>query len=73
MKKLPPIHRVALLFNANKIYDREIITGIGHYLGSTRACWDLYLEEDFHCRLAGIESFHYLGRLGARQGADGEN
>jgi hypothetical protein len=30
-------HRIALLFNANKVYDREIITGIGKYLLSTRA------------------------------------
>ena len=22
-------HRIALLFNANKVYDREIITGVG--------------------------------------------
>lgn len=50
-------HRIALLFNANKVYDREIITGIGHYLRSTRVAWDLFLEEDFRCRLAGIERF----------------
>jgi LacI family transcriptional regulator len=42
--------RVALLFNANKVYDREIVTGIGSYLSSTRAAWDLYMEEDFRCR-----------------------
>jgi LacI family transcriptional regulator len=42
--------RVALLFNANKVYDREIIAGIGHYLSSTRTAWDLYMEEDFRCR-----------------------
>ncbi|HTH60428.1 MAG TPA: DNA-binding transcriptional regulator [Paraburkholderia sp.] len=52
-----PPHRIALLFNANKVYDREIITGIGHYLRSTRVAWDLFLEEDFRCRLAGIERF----------------
>ena len=50
-------HRIALLFNANKVYDREIITGIGNYLLSTRVAWDLFLEEDFRCRLAGIEHF----------------
>ena len=50
-------HRIALLFNANKVYDREIIAGIGHYLHSTRVAWDLFLEEDFRCRLAGIERF----------------
>ena len=58
MKKLPTTHRIALLFNANKIYDRGIITGIGHYLSSTRASWDLFLEEDFRCRLSGIERWH---------------
>lgn len=30
------IHRIALLFNANKVYDREIIAGIGDYMRSTR-------------------------------------
>jgi len=50
-------HRIALLFNANKVYDREIITGIGKYLLSTRVAWDLFLEEDFRARLNGIEHF----------------
>jgi LacI family transcriptional regulator len=52
-----PSHRIALLFNANKVYDREIITGIGKYLLSTRVAWDLFLEEDFRARLNGIERF----------------
>jgi LacI family transcriptional regulator len=55
MKTVPPAHRIALLFNGGKIYDRGIITGIGNYLSSTRASWDLFLEEDFLCRLKGIE------------------
>jgi LacI family transcriptional regulator len=50
-------HRIALLFNANKVYDREIIAGIGQYLSSTRVAWDLFLEEDFRCRLVGIDRF----------------
>ncbi len=50
-------HRIALLFNANKVYDREVIVGIGNYLLSTRVAWDLFLEEDFRCRLHGIERF----------------
>jgi LacI family transcriptional regulator len=58
MKTLPPVHRIALLFNGSKIYDRGIITGIGNYLSSTRASWDLFLEEDFLCRLRGIERWH---------------
>ena len=48
-------HRIALLFNANKIFDREIVEGIAAYLGSTRAAWDLFLEEDFRLRLTGID------------------
>jgi LacI family transcriptional regulator len=50
-------YRIALLFNANKIYDRGIISGIGSYLSSTRVAWDLFLEEDFRCRLKGIENW----------------
>ncbi|SFV13274.1 XylR family transcriptional regulator [Pseudoduganella namucuonensis] len=53
--KTTKTHRIALLFNANKIFDRDIISGIAAYLGSTRAAWDLYLEEDFRLRLGDIE------------------
>jgi len=52
-------HRIALLFNANKIFDREVIAGIAAHLSSTRASWDLFLEEDFRLRLPGIE--HWQG------------
>ncbi|MFC5742350.1 XylR family transcriptional regulator [Dyella tabacisoli] len=47
-------HRIALLFNANKVYDRQVIAGIGHYLKSTRVEWDLFMEEDFRSRTLGI-------------------
>ncbi|WEF33867.1 XylR family transcriptional regulator [Pseudoduganella chitinolytica] len=50
-------HRIALLFNANKIFDREVITGIAGYLASTRTAWDLFLEEDFRARLSGIDQW----------------
>lgn len=50
-------HSITLLFNANKVYDRNIIEGIGHYLQSTKVDWDLYLEEDFLCRLEHIEEW----------------
>ncbi|MDB5999007.1 MAG: AraC family transcriptional regulator [Rhizobacter sp.] len=53
-KPLHAPHRVALLFNANKVYDREIIAGVGSYLQSTRVSWDLFLEEDFRARLPGM-------------------
>lgn len=51
-------HHVALLFNANKVYDREIISGIGAYLRSTRAEWDLFIEDDFRARLASLAQWH---------------
>ena len=54
-------HHIALLFNANKIYDREIIEGIGAYLHSTRADWDLFLEDDFRARLTGLAQWHVDG------------
>ena len=50
-------HHIALLFNGNKVYDREIISGIGAYLSSTRVLWDLFLEEDYRCRLQDIENW----------------
>ena len=50
-------HRIALLFNANKIFDREVIGGIADYMGSRRSVWDLFLEDDFRLRLAKIDSW----------------
>ncbi|MCL9780007.1 XylR family transcriptional regulator [Vibrio sp. S4M6] len=41
------IFRILLLFNANKIYDREIIEGVGKYIASTGACWEVYVEDDY--------------------------
>lgn len=51
------VHRIALLFNGNKVFDRDVIGGIADYLGSTRSAWDLYLEEDFRLRLQGFEQW----------------
>ena len=50
-------HRIALLFNANKVYDRQIMTGIGDYLKSTRVVWDLFMEEDFRSRTIDIREW----------------
>jgi LacI family transcriptional regulator len=47
-------YRIALLFNANKTFDREVLEGIADYLGSTRVVWQVFMEEDFCLRLAGI-------------------
>ncbi len=50
-------HSITLLFNANKVYDRQVIEGIGHYLQSSKVDWDIYLEEDFLCRLENIQDW----------------
>jgi LacI family transcriptional regulator len=50
-------YRIALLFNANKVYDRQVITGIGQYLTFTRVKWDLFMEEDFRSRTVGIRQW----------------
>jgi len=55
----PKSHRIALLFNGNKIFDREVMAGVAAYLKGTRSAWELYFEEDFRLRLAGIE--HWQG------------
>ncbi|SFU81836.1 XylR family transcriptional regulator [Pseudoduganella namucuonensis] len=57
--KTTKVHRIALLFNANKIFDHEVIAGIAAYFGSTRTAWDIFVEEDFRLRLPGIE--HWQG------------
>ena len=50
-------HSITLFFNANKVYDRQVIEGVGHYLQSSKVDWDVYLEEDFSCRLENISEW----------------
>lgn len=50
-------HSISLLFNANKVYDRQVIEGIGHYLQSSKVDWDVYLEEDFLTRLEHLDEW----------------
>jgi LacI family transcriptional regulator len=50
-------HSITLLFNANKVYDRQVIEGIGRYLQTSRVSWDIYLEEDFLTRLDHIDEW----------------
>lgn len=50
-------HSITLLFNANKVYDRQVIEGIGHYLQTSKVNWDIYLEEDFLARLEHIDEW----------------
>ncbi|MEL6186595.1 MAG: DNA-binding transcriptional regulator [Myxococcota bacterium] len=48
-------HRITLLFNANKVYDRRVIQGIGEYLHGSESRWDVYLDEDFRYRERTLE------------------
>ncbi|MBC3766896.1 XylR family transcriptional regulator [Neptunicella marina] len=50
-------HSITLLFNASKVYDRNVIEGIGSYLQTSKADWDLYLEEDFMARLEHLDDW----------------
>lgn len=54
MKRQPASrrHRVTLLFNANKAYDRQVIEGVGEYLQASQARWDIFIEEDFRIHAA---------------------
>ena len=49
--------RITLLFNANKVYDRQVIEGIGEYLQASQCDWDIFLEEDFTTHLDNFEDW----------------
>ncbi len=38
-------HRITLLFNANKAYDRQVVEGVGEYLQASQSEWDIFIEE----------------------------
>jgi LacI family transcriptional regulator len=48
-------YRITLLFNANKAYDRQIIEGVGEYLQASQCRWDIFIEEDFRCRIDSLK------------------
>lgn len=50
-------YRITLLFNANKVYDRQVIEGIGEYLQASQCEWDIFLEEDFVTHLDNFEAW----------------
>lgn len=56
-----PLHSISLLFNANKVYDRQVIEGIGHYLQTSKVNWDVYLEEDCLARLNNLQNWQVDG------------
>jgi LacI family transcriptional regulator len=45
------LYRITLLFNANKVYDRQVIEGIGEYIQASQCEWDIFLEEEFTTNL----------------------
>ncbi|WP_133010354.1 XylR family transcriptional regulator [Marinomonas flavescens] len=52
-------YRLNLVFNANKIYDRQVVEGIGEYLQAAQCDWDVYFEDDFRSRVDGLT--HWKG------------
>ncbi len=50
-------HRITLLFNANKAYDRQVVEGVGEYLQASQSEWDIFIEEDFRTRLDNISQW----------------
>ena len=53
--------RIALLFDANPAFNRDIVAGIAAYFGSIGAAWELFVEEDFRLRLSAIEQWQVDG------------
>ncbi|MBP2168972.1 LacI family transcriptional regulator [Erwinia toletana] len=49
--------RITLLFNANKVYDRQVVEGVGEYLQASQTDWDIFIEEDFRCRIENIREW----------------
>ena len=38
-------HRITLLFNANKAYDRQVVEGVGEYLQASQSEWDIFISD----------------------------
>ncbi|GKX57098.1 xylose operon regulatory protein [Leminorella grimontii] len=49
--------RITLLFNANKVYDRQVIEGVGEYLQASLCDWDIFIDEDFRCRIDSVKAW----------------
>lgn len=55
MKDSTRYYRIALLFNANKVYDRQVVEGVGQYLQASQCTWDIFIEDDFTYHKSNIE------------------
>ncbi|CAM3842618.1 Xylose operon regulatory protein [Vibrio aerogenes CECT 7868] len=51
-------YRINLLFNANKVYDRQVIEGIGEYLQASQCNWDVFLEDEFTADPESFQAWH---------------
>ena len=40
-------YKITLLFNANKVYDRQVVEGIGQYIQASQCMWDIFVEDEF--------------------------
>ena len=58
-------YRIALLFNANKVYDRGVVEGVGQYLQVSQSTWDIFVEDDFVYHRDTIESLSIDGIIAA--------
>ncbi|QIM67706.1 XylR family transcriptional regulator [Mannheimia granulomatis] len=54
-------YKIALLFNANKIYDRGVMQGIGQFIQASQCSWDIFVEDDFVYHKNTIESLSIDG------------
>ena len=59
-------HRITLLFNANKAYDRQVVEGVGEYLQASQSEWDIFIEEDFRARIDKIKDWLGDGVIAAK-------
>ena len=50
-------HSITLLMNGSNVFDRKVIEGIGNYLQTSKADWDLYLEENFLERFDNVDEW----------------
>lgn len=49
--------KITLLFNANKAYDRKIISGVAKYI-QQGTNWELFLEDDYLTHIEDIQDWH---------------
>lgn len=66
------IFRIALLFNANKAYDRQIIEGVGEYIQASQALWDVFIADDYRSDIQRLEEWTFDGIIADMDDASSE-